>query len=248
MATLIETLQDCFSGRYHGMRGFQSSNYTDIVEDGYSLMTIPVRKEDTFEVPMDAFDMLKGIKDNIDKVKSIVMSLSCAPRVVAYKTLDATLRNYLSTSQEDIKLLKVTKIQDKGWYYNSFGTIYDNDFYPIMMCSWIVKVVPKEEEESYAVKLVRPILRVDPQVFINKSNTVERYIINKIVPTALELRELSIRYTLPHFVDTEEANFKVKIEIDKCPFIITKPVVPTIETTNESLVKAALTNIDDMTL
>lgn len=248
MASIKETLQSCFHNSYHRARGYLNSNYVNVAGSEFSLMTIPIREEDTFEVPLDALDTMYNIQYRIDKVKSIVMSLSYSNKYTGFKTLDANLKATLGMKQDDAKLTKLIQIQDKGWYYNSFGTIYDKDFYPIMMCSWLMKLVPQEDEETPAIKLIKPILRVDPQVFINKSNAVERYIINKIIPAALELNMANMCYRLPFIIDDIGMEYKVKVEIDECPFIITKPVVPTIRTTNESLIKAALDNVDDMTL
>lgn len=247
MASLSETLCRCFENDISLRRPSDGNIYSDEGRTSLSFMTIPLKENDVFEVPVNALRPLSDIKNNLDTVGSLAMALTPSDFVPYYKTLDATVRHSLFRYTEGAKLLRITNMADAGPYYCSFGAIYDSDYYPIMMCSWLVQAIkqPEDSEIPYTIHLVKPILRVDPQVFIDKSNPVERYIVNKIVPSALTISPGHC-YRLPYRLSDSNQSFRVKVEIDKCPFRITKPVTPTIETTNEALLSVALDNIDDI--
>lgn len=118
------------------------------------------------------------------------------------------------------------------------------------MLSWELKKIYRDDEQDpFRYKFIRPILRVAPEVFINKSNTVERFIINQIIPTALSITYLSS----PEFYNCKiydsnsyNCNTKVKVLIEKIPFIIKEADVPSISTTNEELLGTALNYIDEI--
>lgn len=243
MASLTQTIQRCFDG--------YRSIYTSCCYDLYnnsnpvSFMTIPI-KEETLEVPVAALPLLNDKRGKLKTVDEIAMCLAPSQRVLAYKSLDASVRNALSTPVRDVPTVKLTNVPNVGPYYCSFGAIYNAELYPVMMCSWLVHIDKEAESPlNTYVDLIRPIVRVDPQVFIDKTNVVNRYIVNKIIPSALSTSFTSW-HSLPYRVAEGSLSCSIKVEIEKCPFKIKKPLVPTINTTNVSLINAVLDNIDDV--
>lgn len=245
--SLSEVLLKCFENWYSLRGGTSICTYNNAIRSSLSFMTVPLKENDAFEIPVTALKPLSNSRNSIGTVDNIAMFLSSNDYVPFYKTLDATLKNTLHKTSEGAKLLRITHSNDEHPYYCSFGAIYDRNYHPIMMCSWIVQLIkePEVSEAPYSFHLVRPILRVDPQVFIDRSNPIERYIVNKIIPAALTISPNHC-YHLPFSIRDSSRSFRVKVEIDNCPFRITKPVTPTIETTNEALLKVALDNIDNI--
>lgn len=245
---LSEVLRNCFMNDSHKYHVYDYSAFSDSATGSLCYMTIPV-SEETFEIPVSVLPALQKLSPKYAEKEEIAMTLTHTERSAHYKSLDATVRNYLSIQNSYSRLIKIASIPDVGSYYCSFGAIYDNDLYPVMMCSWIMQKVRDEDNpDVYTLGLVKPILRVDPQVFINKGNTVERYIVNKIVPTVLSLGSVRECYNVPIRFSTMDRRYDIKVEIDKCPFRITKPVVPTIETTNDALIQVAIDHIDSNVL
>ena len=118
------------------------------------------------------------------------------------------------------------------------------------MLSWELKKIYRDDEQDpFRYKFIRPILRVAPEVFINKSNTVERFIINQIIPTALSVIYLSspiFHRSMLYESNSSNCDTKVKVLIEKIPFIIKETDVPSISTTNEELLGTALNYIDEI--
>lgn len=243
---LNESLIRCFRGDYYNIRT-SGSIYNNESSHPLAFMSIPI-KEDTFEIPTLAMQFLEYSYRNKTNAKEIVVAMSNSDRTY-YKSLNANIKNTLYYLEKDVKLIKIATDPVKGDYYSSFGAIFDKNFYPLVMCSWVMQVSYEGFDKKFTA--VKPILRVDPRVFIDKSNAVERYIINKIVPTALSLTGIThYFYRLPveAFSSKHSDYYRVKVEIDDCPFRIFKATVPTINTSSEALIKTALDNIDDITL
>lgn len=244
MASLTQTIQRCFDGYRNS---WYNSHYCDLYNNSnpISFMTVPI-KEEAFEVPVAVLPILNDKRGKLKTVDEIAMCLAPSQRVLAYKSLDASVRNALSTPVRDVPTVKLTNVPDVGPYYCSMGAIYNTELYPVMMCSWLVHIDKEAESPlNTYVDLIRPIVRVDPQVFIDKNNAVNRYIVNKIIPSALSVSFTSW-HTLPYRVVGGSLNHSIKVEIEKCPFKIKKPIVPTINTTNVNLINSVLDNIDDI--
>lgn len=217
-----------------------------------SFMIIPF-DSDYFEVPMflyPAFIRNISIKSYL---QPIVVNLYKEIEL-SYKTIDASLRNSFSSNYSFIQL--PTKGSEKP-YFISLGTIFDTDFNPVMMISWQMRKVYSTNKSEltttseFDYQFVQPILRIDSNVIINKSNTVERYIVNKILPSVLSLGEIycpAIGIN-DNIIPWDSQDRKpVKVIIDKMPFEIKHPQAPSVSTTNEELLKVALDNIDNLNI
>lgn len=215
-----------------------------------SLYMIIPTTEDTLEIPtftLGIFEKNYSLRYGSD---ALVVTLKHIGKSSNYKTLDTSLKDSLTGTYTNDFLVKLPDAKDSTRkYYVTNGAIFDEDFKPIMMLTWEVKKALTDKETA-CYDFLRPILRVRPEVFINKSNSIERYVINKIVPTALSLNYISAPFA--HGYDLFKVNgitsrrFKAKVIIDKIPFEIKATDVPSISTTNEELLNIALNNIDEL--
>ena len=231
--TLNGTLETLFRGfnyiRCHLDIG-QSLNPT------VKYMEIPI-SENRFEVPifaMDGFD--KAIRSNIRgyrNIEALTVILNSTGYHSGYVTLDRNMTDVLLErfSRSRLALVNVKDKNNVLTYYGTQGAIFDKDLNPVMMCSFLME---KNQEGNY--RCVRPILRIKPQVYMNKANPMERYIVNKIAPTCLSNSVLANGTT----------RSVPKVEIDECPFVIRTSDVPSASTTNKELLQIAINHVDEI--
>ena len=227
--TLNGTLENLF-------RGFNYARcYPDI---GQSLnptvkyMEIPI-SENRFEVPIFAMDGFnKAIRSNRN-IEALTVILNSTGYHSGYVTLDRNMIDVLLErfSRSRLALVNVKDKNNVLTYYGTQGAIFDKDLNPVMMCSFLME---KNQEGNY--RCVRPILRIKPQVYMNKANPMERYIVNKIAPTCLSNSVLANGTT----------RSVPKVEIDECPFVIRTSDVPNASTTNKELLQIAINHVDEI--
>lgn len=221
--------------------------------DKSSYMLIPVTG-DNIEIPTMAMYSLPTLENKIlqkEPIDALVVNLNNSGGYSSFKSVSASIRDAFTVLYKNAHLRKLVTVGDpEKTYYGTYGAIFDENFKPIVMLSWELKKIYRDDEQDpFRYKFIRPILRVAPEVFINKSNTVERFIINQIIPTALSITYLSS----PEFYNCKiydsnsyNCNTKVKVLIEKIPFIIKEADVPSISTTNEELLGTALNYIDEI--
>lgn len=245
MADLNDSLNRCFKNRstraYYGGSSLIVSEHTPMC-----MMEIPVDGE-TFEVPVMAFEGLDKWTDTNDNISLFVMSLEYSGKWIGYKSLQAGVTKGIIRTIDGAKLFRLFYTEENGWYYCSFGSIFDKDFQPVVMCTWEIGKVLDKETKKYFFRLLKPILRVAPKVF-DKGDKVERYIVNQVIPTSLDLNIPNNNFHIPCDMNDPFRAYKVKVIIDSWPFKMRSPAVPDIETANEGLIRSALDNIDDMRL
>lgn len=233
-----------------------ANNYSDghrtlSFTDRSSYMVIPITN-DSIEIPTMVMYSLTAIENKIKKNESpdaIVVNLKNTGGYTTYKSLEAGVKDMFSSLYKNSNLRKLTTVGDpEKTYYGTYGAIFDENFKPIVMLSWEVKKVYRDDElRPYKYKFIRPILRVAPEVFLNKNNAVERYIINKIIPTVLSLNYISSPgFYGDRIYESNNGDGKVKVVVEECPFVIKEADVPSISTTNEKLLDVALNYIDEI--
>lgn len=221
--------------------------------DKSSYMLIPVTG-DNIEIPTMAMYSLPTLENKIlqkELIDALIVNLDNNGGYSSFKSVSASIRDAFTVLYKDAHLRKLVTVGDpEKTYYGTYGAIFDENFKPIVMLSWELKKVYKaDEQNSFRYKFIRPILRVAPEVFINKSNTVERFIINQIIPTALSITYLSSPSCYRSEIyesNSTNCNTRVKVLIEKIPFIIKETDVPSISTTNEELLGTALNYIDEI--
>lgn len=219
--------------------------------DKSSYMLIPVTG-DNIEIPTMAMYSLPTLENKIlqkEPIDALVVNLNNNGGYSSFKSVSASIRDAFTVLYKNAHLRKLVTVGDpEKTYYGTYGAIFDENFKPIVMLSWELKKIYRDDDQDpFRYKFIRPILRVAPEVFINKSNTVERFIINQIVPTALSVTYLSSPIFHRSMVyESNSGNCKVKVLIEKIPFIIRETDVPSISTTNEELLGTALNYIDEI--
>lgn len=227
MGNLISTI--CHSYDKGGFYSRTSQNIDPSCQIRY--LEVPFEKG-IVEIP--TFMTYVLYKDDIflKDIDVIALELIDEKRRTYYKSLDPKMREMLSASA-----LEVTEVYDDGHgksYFGKPGMLFDSNWNPILMMSWRM-----EKDENGKVIPLKPLLRVHPSCFILKEDPVQRYIINRIVPTALEQR---ISYNEYGFMNT----MKVEIIIGEIPFKPRTVNKPSISTTNEDLQKTLRDNLDDL--
>lgn len=245
---LLCAIEDAFYGntytRCHSYR-FRGTPRSD----ARKFIDVPIY-EDTFEVPLLAFDTFKGIalKSKEEREDIIAVCLNDIGAVSSYATLDRNMRDVLEESFSSTRLAAVEVKQGDNTilYYSTCGAVFNKDMETLMMMSYQIKTCNQEDGHMPAYKIVKPILRIDPNVFLSKADPMERYIINKILTASLSIGLWESRMYLSSSIVFAEGYLKVKVELDKSPFVIHQACVPSISTTNQSLLQVALDHIDEI--
>ena len=145
--------------------------------------------------------------------------------------------------------MSITPDNDENPYYTTWGAIFNKDYIPVMMLTWELEKEPLPDNTDFQYKFTRPVLRLAPEVF-RKSNAVEKYIVNKVIPEILTLDGLNFpfREGLHGFYkhDYGEVVPDVKIIVEYCPFRLSSVDMPSISTTNKDLLNIALDNLDEV--
>lgn len=217
-----------------------------------SYMLIPVTG-DNIEIPTMAMYSLYKVADKIINKKpidTIVINLENTGGFTTYKSVDACFRDAFRTQYQYARLRRLITVGNpEKTYYGTYGAIFDENFKPVVMLSWELKKIYRDNgQDPFKYKFIRPILRIAPEVFINKSNTVERFIINKLIPTTLSLTRIysPIFRSMIYETNNGDCNLKAKVLIEDCPFVIKETDVPSISTTNEKLLGTVLNYIDEL--
>lgn len=247
MDRLHTIISECYADTtYNNNHRYHSSVRAD---GNSSYMVIPVGGNAT-EVPAFAlrdfmeYVIRKGSLDNM------VVCLTDSGVITTYASMPSKIQDALSLPYSTIgsfrteRMLKIiTGSSPNDYYYGTQGMLLNHDFLPVMMMSWLLeKMEEVKETPGTKYKLVRPILRIAPEV-INKSDALRRYIVNKIMPTSLEGTVRSPRML---GLRTEQPCMRVRVEIDQNPFLVRKTAVPSISTTNQELLDIALGNLDEI--
>ena len=211
-------------------------------------MVIPVGL-DTVEIPVFVLGDFAYITGNSEckNTDAIVVNLMSFDVNSSYKSLDADIRNTLYSDYRGIELRKLLSTSNYDHpYYITRGIIFNDRFQPVLMLSWQLEKTSKAEEDP-VYTFSRPILRIHPDIFINKGDAMERFIVNKILPAALNVQNVYTPFVYSTISCLKEAGrvFRLKVEIDRCPFTIETPDVPSITTENKELLNIALTHIDE---
>lgn len=219
--------------------------------DKSSYMLIPVTG-DNIEIPTMTMFSLPTLENKIlqkEPIDALAVNLNNNGGYSTFKSVSASIRDAFTVLYKNAHLRKLVTVGDpEKTYYGTYGAIFDENFKPIVMLSWELKKIYKDDElRPYKYKFIRPILRVAPEVFVNKNNAVERYIINKIIPTVLSLNYISSPgFYGNRIYESNNSDSKVKVVVEECPFVIKEADVPSISTTNEKLLDIALNYIDEI--
>lgn len=244
MIDLTSLLGACFDGNYHSLYGRRDTSH----QDKTLYMDVPVFG-DSFEVPVfivSAFSTYKDILNDFTPT-SFAVSLEHIGYTSIYKSLPVKIREVLQIGYSEFRLIKIP-VDSNNCYYGTLGAIFDKDLLPVMMLSWQIKKIPSNVVgKPFLLSFVQPVLRVSPKVLIDKSDALERYIVNKIIPAALQCR--CQRPLVPYNSIFEPNNYQLyspKVEVCNFPFEIKGIEAPSVSTTNRKLLDIAANNISEV--
>lgn len=245
-----------------GLETIIRSNFEVIPIMDYSLVSTYInddRKLSTITIPVFGEiitmpTMFLGVfmhmvrNEKCEELDAFVCTTTTNSRDSSYKSLDANIRNIFNTSRAFSNywgpFVKVHVNPDKV-YYCCKGAIFSDNLKPLVMLSWQIMKL-----DSIKYKFIQPVLEVDSKVFTQKEDAMDRYIINKIIPATLNIRNLiapGFRYGQSVFnFEYTGLNYLPKVEIGNIPFAIEIPDIPSVSTTNKELLDIVLDNIDEV--
>lgn len=127
-------------------------------------------------------------------------------------------------------------------YYGYPGLILNKFFEPLLMCSFKARKVEAENGNTF-LKYYKAVCRINPKVFETPKDTVNKGIINKLIPIYA-----STKILLPSIsMNNSAKDTNIEIIIDDFSNMFITPVVPRpSEDINESLNKCLNDNIEDV--
>lgn len=208
-------------------------------------LEIPIHS-DVFELPLLAFQGFLNMLALEDTADVIAVNLRPCSQTSSYKSLESIMKDVLSTPLQE----HMCKVQIEGCpniYYTTFGAVFNEDLKPLMMLSWVMERKP-DEDGTMKYYFKKPLLRLDPYSCIAKEDPLQRFLAGKMLTTTLDANiDIPVLYNHRHFITIlHRENLHAKAEIDECPFIIRETDVPSVSTTNESLLQLAADHIDEM--
>jgi hypothetical protein len=245
MRSLQDILRNCFTDITwsYGYR-----NTTEDALNSVEYMVIPLNK-DILEVPVFALHALT-CSSYLDTVKAdtLAVKIDYMGSISVYKSLDARVRDIMSMGYGDTRLIKLDS-SGSDVYYGTCGAIFDKDFNPVMLLTWeFTKETCEETDIPYKWKFSRPVLRISPEV-LKKSNTVERYIVNRILGSIVNTEcRIYTPYSIRNgmFINPEHSDFTAKVIIDRNPFQMKEVDRPSISTDNKDLLAIASEHIEEI--
>ena len=241
--------------------GYYGSNNTP---GARKYLEIPINK-DVFEVPIFAMlTFIDLVKNNLDNTtQAIAAQLYSRERDLRYVSVDRYMRDVLVDDFQRNRLLKCYAKSKEGnvKYYGTHGAVFNEEFIPVAMCSWLIERVVVEESDKDELgmnniyrrekyRFVHPIFRIDPHIYVSQQDTMEKFLAKKFVALLLSEGVLTPhRDNLPQKIlltGSYSDNMSPSIYIENNPFSVTTISEPTIDTTNEELREAALEHIDEV--
>lgn len=237
----MDKLSDALRYAFHNCR-----NHYHALDSDSTLFTqviVPV-SDDVFEVPVFVFDS-SSVIDEIRKgtVTTVVADVNYRDVHSHYKSVFSTYCSAITENFIDTGLIKIPSKENEGDCYITHGAIFDSRLNPLLVLTWKVERKVPVGDESYknSLNCLCPIVRIAPQVILEKNNAVNRCIVNKVLPSVLSLTNV-------HTSGNYSKTFQPKVIIDSIPFTVRKPSVPSVNTTNDDLIHSALDHFDDFIL
>lgn len=135
----------------------------------------------SFEVPtMIAGSELFDVQNTaaVEKIPISILPLYVSKNIGIFKTADSIIRNFAATAY-NTRLVKAS-LQSGLTFYGGNGLIFDENFEPLMACTWkchkdltseVIKVIVDEE-----------IVHINPKIFLDNTNTINKSILKKVIP------------------------------------------------------------------
>ena len=242
-------IRNSFSDVDGTCRGLVQGRYLETPNNydyGTKFLEVPINTP-TFELPifmMDAFTKMM-VDRTYNDVEAMVCKLYTTRLIPSYVTLNRYMQDIINASYKDnsLVLLPVKQGNETKYYFGTKGAIFNEDFLPLMVCSWIVERTEEDNEESdrpTKFNLIKPIVRIDPSCYLTQNNQMEKFIVKKVPEAILNHRIIHVGSFAFNVCSRQP-----KIEIDNSPFNIRVTSAPTLSTNNEDLLRIAKEHMDE---
>lgn len=183
-------------------------------------------KGTTFEVPMFLIEYVKDAKrESYDKIGC---SLTNTPARQIRRSATNVFRDFINYSiNGDVILNKITTTKGISYYGNPF-VILDQDFTPLIYSSIIINT---KKEDGSILSLEKPKLIVSPKVLANRSNMVEKHIIQELPNIVNYKAYVSYYYreTCSSFILRHQP---IEVVMRNTESLISKATIPTVSLIN----------------
>lgn len=240
-------LQNIYYGGTNERRGLLKGS----LSSGSLYMEVPINSAQ-FEIPVFLFESFCKALSQIHDCEEIVVNLYHKGYYPKYRTVSRFMQDVLRANFTTSRLIKINVMQKDVLvtYYATHGAIFDSQFHPVMMMSWLIEKIQSSENEVRAYKILRPLLRVEPTCLLESNDPIRKYIIRNIIPCTLEEAKFCSPYSIlntPYFAGQDTTfTYSVKVEIDHSPFVLKTASPPSISTSDVELFKAAEGHINEI--
>ena len=184
-------------------------------------------------------DKLKFPSKSVNKIV-IPMYMNTAPYLG--RVADSIVRELFKTDFNQ-RLKKITTSKGEI-YYGGKGIILDKDFNILLLCTLICKKVERWGEQ--VMSYYKPIIHVNPQVFLKSESLIEKSILKRIIPFYL-LNGIGYVTSGAYFTTDFPEETKPQIVIDDVSKFIENPVKPTPQKCSDNILNQILVdNADDV--
>lgn len=246
MKSLHQLLQDCYQDPCN-FNAYCSASLLECKDTCSHYMTIPIT--DTFELPVFTIPIfLKNNRypfNNLPQTDVLIANLNYLGRNTSYKSTSANIRDMLCRNPLQGTLIKYT-LETGEVYYGGEGIILDSSFQPIVLATWQVTKVVKEDKCTY--NFTTPIMRMSRKVF-TKSDALLKNLSAKFLQEVLSVY-IPLIYGMSYnpIASYTLSSNNVKVIIDDIPFSVSAVSTPNINTTNVELCNIVKDHLDDIYL
>lgn len=234
-------LRDIFN--YHAEDTYVSSRLSLDNNDIFNHDIIVNIKDDKFEVPIIALSHIENIiRGNLNdklamKCDKIIIPLYKNSNSKNCKTFNTIIGNIFSATFND-RLRQITT--GKGYvYYGGRGIILDRDYTPLLLITLKGKIITNDDN-TIGFKYIRPICHINPIIFNDKTNVINKGIINTIITY---YSNNSIQFIDGINTRTSHINDKkVRVIIDNFDNFFITPNRPTPSTCSDEILNDCLVN------
>lgn len=240
-------LQDIYYGGTNERRGLLKGSLSSD-----SLYMEVLINSAQFEIPVFLFESFCKALLQLHDCEEIVVNLYHKGYYPKYRTVSRFMQDVLRANFTTSRLIKINIMQKDVLvtYYATHGAVFDSQFHPVMMMSWLIEKIQPNENAVRVYKILRPLLRVEPSCFLEPNDPIRKYIVRNIIPCTLEEAKFHPLYSSlsePYFVEQDPSfTYPVKVEIDHSSFVLKTASPPSISTSDAELFKAAEGHINEI--
>ena len=241
MANLQTTIERIFEDRCHGGNYYGRQR---AIATSKKYMEIPITS-DTFELPILTLPAFKEMLDEKLDRELLVVQLYSYNNTSQYRSMDAIMKDVLSTEFGE-RLIKIEVPGSTNYYYGTIGAVFDKDFKPLMMMSWIMER-ERRDDNTIKYRYKKPLLRLNPVTLTSKEDALLKWLGGRLLSNTLNtIVAPPYFYSCFHFIRQSQYYPQPRVEIDVSPFTLRSVDTPSVSVTNESLLNIVEQHIEEI--